>query len=382
MLSRQGDKAGAVEKLRESKQVQAILDGTAAASCGAPAAAASNVAANAVAASSSAPATAPAEVHPDLSANEFEVGLFSAALSDVSGLDEGVSVYATFTWELPGASPLSVQTEAVPPQGSGKAQRMLDLRSVHKLHFDRSRQKEVQRFFERRRAILELYVVPKPKGGLAKFFVGDDDPPWLKARGEVKMAALLTKHEMVADVPMRVPTDQAFSETLGFLKIKIRIRHGLTLEDPTAKMPQRVASAPAAPPAAKAKAAAAAAPAAAAARALPEEDEMSFANRLVSYNVLEWELEKVANEPQLDELGMKKEALEIRREMLQFQVESGALSLDAYLQQLREAIPREKQRSKDLKAIPGGVRRALEAFKHAQIMQQELDEALAAPPEE
>ena len=45
-------------------------------------------------------------------------------------------------------------------------------------------------------------------------------------------------------------------------------------------------------------------------------------------------------------------------------------------------IPIEKARSAELKALPGGARRALDAFKHAQIMQKELDEALAAQAEE
>ena len=79
---------------------------------------------------------------------------------------------------------------------------------------------------------------------------------------------------------------------------------------------------------------------------------------------------------------MRREALEMRKEMLQLRVETGELTLDAYLMGLREAIVAEKARSKRLKATPGGARGALDAYKHAQIMQKELDEALAAPPEE
>ena len=109
---------------------------------------------------------------------------------------------------------------------------------------------------------------------------------------------------------------------------------------------------------------------------------MTFANRLVSYNVIEWELQKCDEQPTgHNELGLpslRKEALEMRREMLQLHVETGQLSMEQYLQQLREAIPKEKARSASLKAMPGGVRRALEAFKHAQMMQKELDEAVAA----
>lgn len=57
------------------------------------------------------------------------------------------------------------------------------------------------------------------------------------------------------------------------------------------------------------------------------------------------------------------------------QVDSGQLSLDDYLAQLRAAVPAEKTRSKQFKAR-GAVRQALDAFKHANIMQQELEEAL------
>ena len=75
--------------------------------------------------------------------------------------------------------------------------------------------------------------------------------------------------------------------------------------------------------------------------------------------------------------NLRKEALEMRREMLQIQVETGSLAMEAYLGMLRDAIPKEKARSKELKVIPGGARRALDAFKHAQIMEAELNEALS-----
>ena len=111
---------------------------------------------------------------------------------------------------------------------------------------------------------------------------------------------------------------------------------------------------------------------------------MDFANRLVSYNVIEWELSRCADgtapissvAAAVGMPSMRQEALTMRREMLQLQVETGSLSFEAYLQALREAIPKEKARSKELKGRPGGARRALDAFKHAQIMQKELTEAL------
>ena len=58
--------------------------------------------------------------------------------------------------------------------------------------------------------------------------------------------------------------------------------------------------------------------------------------------------------------------------MLQLQAETGSLSVEAYMQGLHEAVVREVARSKELKVIPGGARRALEAGRHAKIMSDEL----------
>ena len=75
--------------------------------------------------------------------------------------------------------------------------------------------------------------------------------------------------------------------------------------------------------------------------------------------------------------GTRLQALEFRREMMQMQVDTGQLEMGAYLQQLREAIAQEKARSKQLKALPGGARGALDAFKRAKIMHDECNEAAA-----
>ena len=70
-------------------------------------------------------------------------------------------------------------------------------------------------------------------------------------------------------------------------------------------------------------------------------------------------------------------ALQFRQEMLQIQVDSGMLSLDAYLQTLREAIPREKARAVAFKQKPGGTRISLDAVRHMKLMETELAEATA-----
>ena len=53
------------------------------------------------------------------------------------------------------------------------------------------------------------------------------------------------------------------------------------------------------------------------------------------------------------------------------------------LQQLREAIPRERKRSQELKVCAGreAKLRAVDALKHVQIMQKELDNAEAQQQE-
>jgi hypothetical protein len=65
-------------------------------------------------------------------------------------------------------------------------------------------------------------------------------------------------------------------------------------------------------------------------------------------------------------------------------VDTGTLSLEAYLSGLREAITRDKAKSAQLKAAaregagPRVARAALDAFKRAQVMQAELDGAMRA----
>ena len=55
--------------------------------------------------------------------------------------------------------------------------------------------------------------------------------------------------------------------------------------------------------------------------------------------------------------------------------------MEAYLQQLRDAIPAEVARARAFKAQPGGERKAMQALKRAKIMKEELEEALQRPAE-
>ena len=122
-----------------------------------------------------------------------------------------------------------------------------------------------------------------------------------------------------------------------------------------------------------------------------EEDDMEFANGIASYNVLAWELERLAErvkeieakgQPVPFAVGSRQQALEFRRDMLQIQVDTGQLDMEGYLRQLRAAVDTERAKSRALKAQPGCARKALDAFKRAKIMQEELDGALAEQAEE
>ena len=123
---------------------------------------------------------------------------------------------------------------------------------------------------------------------------------------------------------------------------------------------------------------------------MAEEDDNDFANAIVSYNVLEWELGRVTEQVAAMEAksqlvpfayGFRRDALVLRRELMQIQVQTGLLAIEAYLQQLRDAIPAEVARARAFKAQPGGERQALQALKRAKIMKEELEEALQRPAE-
>jgi hypothetical protein len=111
------------------------------------------------------------------------------------------------------------------------------------------------------------------------------------------------------------------------------------------------------------------------------EDPMEFANRLVSYNVLDFEIQRweeaAKGAPESVECETALMSLRFRKEMLEMNVETGQLTMEAYLQTLRDAIKAEIARHKQLKPKPGWQQQALLALKHASIMKKELEEALA-----
>ena len=76
-----------------------------------------------------------------------------------------------------------------------KAERELTWESAHKLKFERNR-RETHRFFERRRATIDVYAVPS---AFSRVFGAEDT---LLGRAEVKLAQLMTAGSFETDVPL------------------------------------------------------------------------------------------------------------------------------------------------------------------------------------
>jgi hypothetical protein len=71
-------------------------------------------------------------------------------------------------------------------------------------------------------------------------------------------------------------------------------------------------------------------------------------------------------------LQSRQMALEMRKEIIEMQIETGQLTFEQYVSQVKEAIPKEKQRALRCRDLPGGKPKAMEALKHAKIMEEEL----------
>ncbi|EOD32073.1 hypothetical protein EMIHUDRAFT_202644 [Emiliania huxleyi CCMP1516] len=296
----------------------------------------------------------------------MEVRLASAVLGGAVG--SSVSCYAVFRWSLPApgsgvakhgfvsgaGEPVTVTTEAV-PAGSrcpawGHSGRVA-------LGTDPRRSRSAVRHFstgEGRSGRVEVWGAA---AGMNKFLGGKDE---LLGAGEVKVSALVG----AATASEQVALADAKGRGAGTVDVTLR-----------------------------------------------EEDDMGYASSIVSYNVLAAELEELSNmrsalealAPSLPRRSAKgaiipttfegrHQALEFRQEMLQIQarVDTGQLSLEAYLDQLRAAVAKEKARFAQLKASgppsllakegAGALvtKAAIRANKRAQTMQQEIDEAMAA----
>ena len=271
----------------------------------------------------------------------------SAAIEDQSARE----VYCRFVWaeNLIGADPHTVKTESVKGAGSyeWKATFKFKLRSgLSQKHFERSAG--------------QLELVARSKSGWG---------PWAEevetkvAVGEFRLknpkganpllSTALWQRGVTLTQPGSVPE-------FGSFAIQMKLRQPFT---------------DAAPPMAAAAVPAPAKAAAASPASLPEmeaehEDPNAFANRLVSIEVVNHEIERfkkaVGVNPRNADVV---EALEFRKEMIVDDVECGILTLPQYLDGLRAAIAADEIRCKDKGDKVAGT--------HIVIMTKELNEAVA-----
>ena len=386
-LNKRGQKAEALAKYRQAKGLQAALD---AAEASQNARSSRDQSEAAAPQESAAQPLTPSRQHSELSLNELELELRRVELGDGTA-SEGTKVYAVFSWELPDGLPPSVTTEPVPLDRARRAE------WAHRaaLSFDRTKRASLS-FFHKRGCVVDVYSKP---GGFTKFFGAEDS---FVGRGEVKLDGLCSSAELVANVPLRPVCEDGTLDkaapSLGFAKVSFRLRKPFAELELSGRKQRELDKARAADGAADGAARAsgrergessAAAhgggggDAAGPCKPKPiEEDDVEFCERIVSDAVLEYELKQLAEAGEkLRAAGTivpmanadREQALTFKRDMLKMNVECGVLTVEAYLQQLREAIPREKARSAEFKAKPGGAYIAVSAYKHALLMQKELE---------
>ena len=218
--------------------------------------------------------------------------------------------YAVFSWSLPGAQPASVKTET----SKGKTP---EYNHRARLSFERGK-KSSRTFFERRRATVEVFREPH---GMQKWFGKDTE---LIGRAEFKVETLLSRAQLLADVPLKLP-DAPEKGTVGFLKLELRLQTALDDEPPAPVGPSakaRSASMASQPEQSAPRQRAAPKP------AVEDEDDFEYANRIVSYNVLEFEINRMKTGiATLEEkgaivplaFGNRLQALDFRRDFLQIQ---------------------------------------------------------------
>jgi hypothetical protein len=352
-----------------------------------------------------------------LSLDELEVLLLGAELTPSLLPTAAPHTFATFKLSLPSMGDQEGTSKVVRASATPRYE------SSTVLKFER-RKGSTTSAFAHRRISFELWRVPHL--GVLRFISAG---PAVLARAELKLAPLLTQAELHATLPLRAC---AGGESLGQLRVCLRLSASISaaaaaavappspppaaLPTPRAApsastaggaRPPAAASRPACTPAPSATRAAAAPPtkpavavaaatatpppkpaaAAAAAEAMDEEDDFTHAERIASFDVLNWELEELGAPRGIyarwssDALRLRHDALEFRKGLLEIRVSSGQLTIDAYLGELRASIAAEQQNAMMHKAQGTfvGKQRAVHALKRVKVMRDELRDAEAAP---
>jgi len=106
----------------------------------------------------------------------------------------------------------------------------------------------------------------------------------------------------------------------------------------------------------------------------------AWANSIPSHAVIEFELKRLAEKPDDGEdVEQRISALEVRKVMLEADINSGRLSLSDYIAALRVAIEDEKASARNSKAS-GHVSAALQTLRRAKIMSEEIAKADSPTP--
>lgn len=116
---------------------------------------------------------------------------------------------------------------------------------------------------------------------------------------------------------------------------------------------------------------------------IQEEEDPNRLENLISNDVIEWEIQNVnkriqqfeqTNQAPPDDLIERRDALQLKLDMLQVQVSTGKLSQEEYFTQLKNQIALEKKIALTYKNTHKEW--AIQALQRAKIMQKELEESV------
>ena len=364
-----GDKAGAIAALRQAKAIEG----------GFPV----------------------SDLHDDLRPGALEVTFLSARLADTGGAGSSMHVAVNFSaFDLPGAAPATLQTDAIrvdadslSADGRSQSIQWVWPPAARTMQFEPAR---ARRFFERRRVTVDLMTRRAGKSGsgnggsvgsvFSSLFgaagrehvaADNGDGAWTHfARGEVRMKGLLDAASIEVEVRMAAPGDDTSLVPVAYVTLQLRMRESFEAQE------ARLAAATRATKPVNGSGggggSGSSTSSTAAAKSLPPEDPFELANRIVCYNVLQYELDRIKDEPEVMPDGMpnvKRAALEGRLDLMMMEKEMGTLTLEKYAETLRVAIAEERKRALHYKAVPGGLPRAQRALKHMKLMEAELKDA-------
>ena len=322
---RAGRPAEAITALREAKRLQLLVaDGVEVAASGAAAPPMHSL-------RPAAPLAPPAQPdNIDLSKLEIEVTLLSASLTIRSGTT--TATYARFSWDLvPGGGGARLECTTTPAMPGLKP--VWRHRAVASFGADPRRSRAAIRHISTTNAIVEAWGTP---GGFGRIFGAREV---LIGVGEARLAPLLEATTVTCNVMLHDPQSNGLVN-VGHVAVQLRVRTPIGRAPAPSPRGGLPSTKPGPQPAAAPAPLSARARAAAAATVAEDEDDMTFVNSLVSYNVLSGLIEDLkARRAALEAKGTivplsfesRLQALELRKDMIQIQVQTPALPMPAVM---------------------------------------------------